>query len=88
MEPSLLPAEGSDARVPTQIVHTSPPLVLLDAFFLANALKAMAFAGDALWIGAGAVAGRGYYIVYNWRRAGAAYSMIVYCRIYKYSTAL
>ena len=57
MEASLLPAVRSGGPLPAQVVHAATPLGLLDAFFLANALQALAFAGDALGMGAGVVAG-------------------------------
>ena len=57
VEAGQLPAVGSGGPLPAQKMHAAAPLGLLDAFFLANALQALAFAGDALGMGAGVVAG-------------------------------
>jgi len=57
VEAGLLPAVGGGGPLPAQVMHAATPLGLLDAFFLADALQALAFAGDALRMGAGAVAG-------------------------------
>jgi len=45
VQASLFPAMGGDGELPTQIVHAPTPLGLLDAFFLADALQPLAFAG-------------------------------------------
>jgi len=57
VEAGLLPAVGGGGPLPAQVVHATAPLGLLDAFFLADALQALAFSGDALGMGAGVVAG-------------------------------
>ena len=57
VEAGLLPAVGGEGPLPAQKMHAATPVGLFNAFFLANALQALAFADDALGMGASVVAG-------------------------------